>query len=211
MTDGRERILIVPDPSDRRALTAFLTRAVRLDDAAVVRLHRRDDGHVSVWAATGFDALATRTVTGEIEPADLVAGADAVLAGLAVGTGTIDPGFPLDSAWRGALPPATGYEHVDDVPAEVVRDLARDGARLAEQQGRPPASLLDQNVLTVVSDTTTVGVDMRSVFALEAMGFVPTEGDVVRVRASRTWLRLDARYGSVYRRRTGTLELSVSG
>ena len=39
-------------------------------------------------------------------------------------------------------------------------------------------------------------------FALTAMGFVPdTPDEVVRVRTTRAWLRIDARFGSVYRRR----------
>lgn len=62
---------------------------------------------------------------------------------------------------------------------------------------------------------------MRMVFALGAMGFVPTTGrdtmvadgiaadEVVRVRASNTWIRLDARYGSVYLRKSGGIGLSV--
>ena len=57
---------------------------------------------------------------------------------------------------------------------------------------------------------------MRCVFALTAMGFLPqspTKGDafapesvaadeVVRVRVVPSWLRIDARFGTVYRRRT---------
>ena len=58
---------------------------------------------------------------------------------------------------------------------------------------------------------------MRCVFALTAMGFLPqssaaSEGmgldpqtvaadEIVRVRALPAWLRIDARFGSVYRRR----------
>ena len=49
---------------------------------------------------------------------------------------------------------------------------------------------------------------MRCVFALTAMGFLPQSGDddsppseIVRVRVLPSWLRLDARFGSVYRRR----------
>ena len=48
-----------------------------------------------------------------------------------------------------------------------------------------------------------VGVPMRCVFALTAMGFVPEDppdAEVVRIRASPTWLRIDARFGSVFRR-----------
>jgi hypothetical protein len=77
----------------------------------------------------------------------------------------------------------------------------------------------------------TVGIPMRVVFALTAMGFIPYAGEragaglpddgidraaqarriniaeLVRVRAARSWLRLDARYGSVAKRRAGMLSL----
>jgi len=44
---------------------------------------------------------------------------------------------------------------------------------------------------------------------LTAMGFIPAEepDEIVRVRVSRAWLRIDARFGSVYRRRGDPLLL----
>jgi hypothetical protein len=70
-----------------------------------------------------------------------------------------------------------------------------------------------------------VSVTMRTVFALSAMGFVPHTGEdplkadvdlaridsneIVRVRATKVWLRLDARYGSVFCRRENSLSLTV--
>ena len=56
---------------------------------------------------------------------------------------------------------------------------------------------------------------MRCVFALTAMGFLPQSpsraddfspesvaaDEVVRVRVHPSWLRVDARFGTVYRRR----------
>jgi hypothetical protein len=122
-------------------------------------------------------------------------------------SGYVDPGYPMDSAWRGALPPDTGFTHVDDVPAAVLADLAGRAAGLAKEHSSahgPPASLLDQDVLQVSSGDAAVGVPMRCVFALAAMGFVPESpgaDEIVRVRLSPTWLRIDARFGSVYRRR----------
>ena len=53
----------------------------------------------------------------------------------------------------------------------------------------------------------SVGIPMRCVFALTAMGFLPQSSEavdadeIVRVRMLRAWLRIDARFGSVYRRR----------
>jgi hypothetical protein len=77
-------------------------------------------------------------------------------------------------------------------------------------------SLLDQEVLAVSSEQGEVGIPMRCVFALTAMGFLPqspaassesfnpdsvSADEIVRVRALPAWLRIDARFGSVYRRR----------
>jgi hypothetical protein len=148
-----------------------------------------------------------------------------------LGTASVDTGFPLDSAWHGALPTATGFVHVDDVPARVLVQLSRTGAEVARTQGSghgPPTSLLDQQVLDVTGDTTdeVVGVSMRSIFALTAMGFVRqadnrdvTEtsdidlidaDEMVRVRCTAVWARLDGRFGSVFQRRTMAFSLQVT-
>lgn len=217
-----ERILTVPEADERRNLKNFLTRVVNLDDSAVVRLRAHGPSRLTVWAATGFDVLAVRSLAGVIRPDDTSAGADQLLRNLENASGPeIDPGFSMDSAWQGSLPPIDGFDHVDDVPAHVLVDLAQRGAALAEEHGSsqgPPASLLDQEVLAVSGSGIEVNIPMRVVFALGAMGFVPgfnarTEAvdpsELVRVRAHRAWLRLDARFGSVYRRRGGGLPLSV--
>ncbi|MBF6082908.1 hypothetical protein IU485_16210 [Nocardia cyriacigeorgica] len=216
-----QRVLYVGDPAERENLATFLGRALRLDQAAVVRLRRRDERLVSAWVSTGFEALAVRTVVAELGVDDVTVGADLVLSGLASGS-PIDLGYSMDSAWRGALPPVTGFSHVDDVPARTLVELAEQGADLAKEHGSghgPPAALLDQTVLTVSGDAVQVQVPMRVVFALTAMDFIPHSGDradsrripadeIVRVRSSNTWLRLDARYGSVARRLGGGLPLT---
>ncbi|MBF6439936.1 hypothetical protein [Nocardia cyriacigeorgica] len=218
---SEQRVLYVGDPAERENLATFLGRALRLDPAVVVRLRRRGERWVSAWVATGFEALAVRTVVAELGVDDVTVGADAVLAGLSSGS-PIDLGYSMDSAWRGALPPASGFAHVDDVPARTLVELAEQGADLAKEHGSghgPPAALLDQTVLTVSGGAVQVQVPMRVVFALTAMDFIPHSGDraesrrippdeIVRVRSSTTWLRLDARYGSVARRLGGGLPLT---
>ncbi|OYD71184.1 hypothetical protein [Rhodococcus sp. OK302] len=225
-----ERMLTVPDEAERKNLAGFIGHALRLDESAVIRMRRRGPDHVSVWAATGFDALATRTVVGTINPDDTSAAGDHLLAALKESTDEfIDPGFAMDSAWRGALPPADGYEHLDDVPARVLIELAQRGNALAQEHGSnqgPPASLLDQDVLEVSGPSGTVGISMRVIFALTAMGFIPHTGsdamtadidlalidasELVRVRAGKSWIRLDARFGSIYRHRGGSIPLMVA-
>ena len=220
---SQQRVLHVSDPAERENLATFLSRAIRLDVAAVVRLRRRGDTFVSAWVTTGFEALAVRTVSAELGVDDVTVGADLVLAGLGSGS-PIDLGYSMDSAWRGALPPSDGFAHIDDVPARTLVELAERGAQLAKEHGSshgPPASLLDQTVLTVSADPVSVEVPMRVVFALTAMDFIPHSGDrtearrippseIVRVRATNTWLRIDARYGSVARRRGGAIPLTPS-
>ena len=204
-----DRAVVIPDGPQRNDLSAFVERALRLDDAAVVRLRRRADGLIAAWVNTGLDVLAVRVVAGQLAAADISCGADQLARGLgaADAAGHIDPGFAMDSAWRGVLPPDTGFAHLEDVPAAVLVDLARRGAELARDHGSahgPPASLLDQVVLEVSSGDLAIGVPMRCVFALTAMGFVPespSAEEIVRVRALPAWLRIDARFGSVFRRR----------
>lgn len=208
----QERGIWLTGAHDRTDLATFAERALRLDDAAVIRLRTRSPSSLIAWVATGFDVLASRVVNGRVKPADLSAGADALARGLAagVGAGYVDPGFAMDSAWHGVLPPESGFVHLDDVPVWVMLELAERGVELAREHGSahgPPVSLLEQDVVEVSSGDLTVGVPMRCVFALTGMGFLPQsaqdvpEDEIVRVRASPTWLRIDARFGSVYRRR----------
>ncbi|MCV7177026.1 hypothetical protein [Mycolicibacterium sphagni] len=204
-----ERGLTIADADGRRDLAVFVEHALRLDEAAVIRLRTRPDGLMTAWVATGLDVLAGRAVAGQLRPDDLSCGADELARGLrdADASGRIELGYPMDSAWRGGLPPDAGFTHVDDVPAAVLTDLAQRGAGVAKEHSSahgPPASLLDQDVLQVSAGDVVVGVPMRCVFALTAMGFVPEAPgaeEIVRVRLSPTWLRIDARFGSVYRRR----------
>lgn len=212
MTPNSERGLWLSDSAARANLGAFAERARRLDDAAVIRLRQRSSDALVAWTATGFDVLASRVVRGTVRPTDICAGADGLLLGLAaadpsdaVDSGYVDPGFPMDSAWRGVLPPDSGFVHVDDVPAGEVLDLADRGAEVSKEQGSqgPPVSLLDQEVIHVSGSGVTVGIPMRCIFALTTMGFVDVDAtdEVVRVRTVGAWLRIDARYGSVCRRR----------
>jgi hypothetical protein len=215
-----ERGLWLDDALHREDLITFVDRALRLDEAAVVRLQERSPEQFVAWVPTGFDVLASRVVGGRVKPTDLFVAADALARALPAmdRDGFVEPGFAMDSSWRGVLPPTTGFVHLDDVPARAVLDLAQRGVALAKEHSSahgPPASLLDQEVVAVTSGDETVGIPMRCVFALTAMGFLPQStgtadefapesvapDEVVRVRVVPSWLRIDARFGSVYRRR----------
>jgi len=208
--------LVVPDAAERDDLGAFMARAVRLDQAAAVRLRQRaGGGRVDIWVSTPFDTLVTRSVTGSITPSDLTVSGSELLAALAVvGGERVDPGMPRDLMWRSALPPTEGWRYVDQVPASLLGELTDRGVTLAREhtgpQGTPPAPLLDQTVLTVSGAGLDVKVPLRCLFALSGMGFVAgTADEPVKVSATDAWLRMDARYGAVVRRRHALLPLLV--
>lgn len=210
----------IPDPADRDDLRTLLRRVLRLDEATVVRLTAAGhtptgDVRLRVWARTPFGALVVRVLRGDCPGGDVVAGADHLLTSLDVlprgdREGLVDPGLPLQSAWQGLLPPTDGFHRVEAVPAQVLLDLTRAGQEAARENAGPaglPPSLLDQVALTVRADTDNpVGVDMRTVFSVVMCGFVPEkagrspEGEPVHISERGAWLRLDARYGTVYRR-----------
>ncbi|HVV12497.1 hypothetical protein [Amycolatopsis sp.] len=206
--------LRIADGADRETLGAFVARAVRLDGQCAVRLRNRGSDVVEAWVATPFEVLATRAVHGAVEPGDVTVNGNELLAALTVAGGErMDPGPSRDLLWHAELPPAGNWTAVDELPVRVIGELTDRGVSLARENagphGTPPASLMDQTVLTVSGETLEVKIPMRCLFALSGMGFADSsiEQDVVRVSATSSWLRLDARYGAVVRRRQALLPL----
>jgi hypothetical protein len=216
--------LYVPDADERSDLGAFIGRVVRLDQMATVRLRASGGaagpaGTVTAWASTPFEVLATRTVHGTLDPDDVTVPAVGLLTALTVERAeTVDPG--TGGLWQGQLPPDEGWEAVDDVPAAELEALTERGLTVARENAGPlgpPASLLDQTVLTVTGESgesgraSSVKVPLRCLFALSGMGFIGGgDGDAVRISATGSWMRLDARYGAVVRRRLTALPLLLA-
>ena len=205
-------ILTPADPADRDDATAFTGRVARWDPAGLIRL-KVDGDTVRMWAGTPFDALVTRAIHGVLTPNDVTVHAGNLLSGLAIATAPdIDPGPSVDAAWHSQLPPAGGWVVVDEVPAAVLAALAEEGATGARERpgpaGAASTALLDTEVLTVSGHGMNVVLSLRMVFALSGMGFAPIAPDeVVRVSATDSWARIDARYGAVVRRRHALLPL----
>jgi hypothetical protein len=206
------------DRAARADLGAFTARLVRLDPTAAVRL-RAGRGRVTAWAPTPFETLATRSVDAEMEPAELTVLGPALLTALEVERAAeVDLGSG-GAPWLTDLPPDDGWVRLDDVPAVELETLTERGLTLAREHSGPlgpPASLLDQTVLTVSGAVPgRVTVPMRALFALSGMGFLGGADTgagtgpepVVRVSATGSWMRLDARFGAVVRRRVMTLPL----
>lgn len=208
-------ILTLGNHDDLADLSLYLRHILQLDPSAIVRLEQYDN-RVLIWSDPGFKSLTVRGVAGTIEGKDVVVGADSLLTGLihAQKTNSLsaDVGFRMDSSWNSGNPPLTGYEHIEDIDANDVVRLARQGQVTAQQNPGPlgvSASLLNQDVITIASPHGDIGIQLRSIFTLLSCGFIrvdgnhhPIDDDKVRVRVSGDWVRLDARYGSVAQRFT---------
>lgn len=216
-------------------LQALLARAVGLDATASARLRQLDDTHVDVFVTTPFEVVASRRVLGQASRDGAVVSAQTLLSGLqahadlergadsgpdAASAADSGAGAPIpmnlnlgparDPSWPGALPPAAGFQLVDAVPVDVVRQLADQGQALARQFSGPlgpPASLLNQTVLTVTNDESgqSAEVPMRAIFACTSLGLIPGFSAPInvprhlRVATCGRWLRVDAPFGTVYR------------
>lgn len=205
------------DPVERADAAAFVGRLSRWDPMSPVRI-RREDRLVRLWAGTPFDTLVTRAVRADCSVADVTVHAANLVSALAVSTAQdVDPGPAIDAQWRAQLPPPGGWISVDSVPASVLSEVADAGVRQAKENAGPlggaPAGVLDAEAILVTGNGMKVSVPMRVLLALSGMGFAPAdasgEPEQVRVRATDSWLRLDARFGTVMRRRHALLPLFV--
>ena len=205
--------------ADAGDLAAFLSRGVRLDPAILVRL-RTGDRRLTAYLRLPFGVLVSRSAGAEAAPrdvtvaaADLLAAMDRVAAGDPV---ALPPS--KDTAWRGALPPAAGWQRLDTVPAAVVREIVRAGGEALRAAG--PAgggageALLYQDALTVTGAGRTVALPLRVLSAAWRMGFLGPEAgrapqaaapgsgtvQIVLISAVGGWARLAAPYGSAYHR-----------
>ena len=165
MSELAERGLWLDDAAHREDLSTFVDRALRLDDAGgdpVAGTCGWSGGRLGAqrvstcWPAGWWAAGCARRTCPPVPTRW-----PARCRGWTV-RAIVDPGFAMDSAWRGVLPPETGFVHLDDVPARAVLDLAQRGVALAKEHSSahgPPASLLDQEVVAV-----SVGRRRRSAF-----------------------------------------------
>ena len=185
-----------------RGLISLLQRAVALQDRAMARFSTVSDAAVDVFVTTPFAVIASRRVAGSCSRD----GAAVLVSDLlADATDTTMTAVAMDAGWgMGALPPVTGFELLDEIPADVVQRLSDQGRALARQFSGPlgpPQSLMDQAVITVNDDTE---IPMRLVFTLTALGLIPGMDAPaaiprhLRVSRNSRWVRVDAPFGSAY-------------
>lgn len=182
-----------------RGLISLLQRAVALQDRAMARFSTVSDAAVDVFVTTPFAVIASRRIAGSCSRN----GASVLVSDLLADTTMT--AVAMDAGWgMGALPPTTGFELLDEIPADVVQRLSDQGRALARQFSGPlgpPQSLMDQAVITVNDDTE---IPMRLVFTLTALGLIPgmdapaTIPRHLRVSRNSRWVRVDAPFGSAY-------------
>lgn len=214
-------------------LRALVSRAVGLDASASARFRVLQDDVgdgdlIDVFVTTPFEVVACRRIKGTVSRDGAVVAASTLLHCLETGQTHLGPGQEVSRA--GALPPAEGFQLLDNLPVHVVRELADKGRDLARQFSGPmgpPQSLMNQTVLTVKPETAIdthseltvnpqsvgagsseeVEIPMRMIFACTNLGLIPGFSAPMniprhlRVSAQGRWARIDAPFGSVYHAR----------
>jgi hypothetical protein len=206
---GSARRLTLAGAQDAADLAAYLSRLIRYDLKAVVRLRARGPV-LGVFAQPPFGAIALRGVP----LAAPAAGADGLDVTVAAGEllDRLSPGAPSPSVelpasvtgppWTGLLPPSGGWERLATVPVASLASAV--GRGVAEFRSRAEAvaepertrARLDALADDVWSRPVLVGLPLRAAHAAHALGFLRGGGEASVHRAAG-WLRLEAPYGSV--------------
>ena len=224
-----------------RRTVAVAERVLSMDPEAMARL-RPLPGGLDVFLSTPWGCALSQRLPGARLPALSDASDSTVVRAAALrealkgwlgitnpgsGETTRDLGAGMDMMWVGALPPASGFQLVDWVPAEVLREVYREMAEEHELRGGPAGlapSLLDQELVEVTSEeeaggepTQLVNLTGRMVATVGATGMIspppaalqekhPERNlDMVRVAATGSWIRVDGVFGTLYAPRPGGL------
>ena len=206
-------------PPEARADTGvFLSRLLRLDKGAVVRMVP-GPLHAALWAHLPFGVLVVRGLP-PIGGRDVTVRAAELLDALR-GDGVLPAA--RDHDWRWLLPPSTGRK-VEEIPAAEVHRVAAaaaETARTALDEGvggravgsrRVRDALLDHVPIVVETADGRVDVPQRLVQAVIRMNFVGgPDGPPVGVRRAGPWVGLVGGYGAGWYRPIGeSLNLQVS-
>lgn len=214
------------------AVAAFLTRLLRWDRAAAVRLQARG-GLLAVFGRpAAFQVLAVRTAgLAEAAELDITVSAGELLEGVEEATAAIAVPRPVTGPpWAGLLPPHAGWRRTADLPcdrvqaaaAAVIAEFRERSEALGEQQRtREALDELAEDIWSRPLDGT--GLPLRAVHAAHALGFLrpaapPAAGagagaapqPPLSLLAAGPWLRLRTPYGSVAVRSSSSPGLPVT-
>jgi len=209
--------LALAGPDEAADLGGYLTRLLRFDKAAAVRVVA-SGAAVGVYGRPPFDVLTLRTLalaadestsrtTGAASPADLdvtVSAGDLLHAIAPDGTLALPRPLAGATAWTGFLPPRTGWQPVGELPVAEVETAAlaaigefKQRAETIPDRERTRAAV-DRVAAEIWDRPLSLGLPVRAAHAARAMGFLgPAQSAATAVRSAGRWLRLDAPYGTI--------------
>ncbi|WP_017237931.1 hypothetical protein [Streptomyces sp. SS] len=209
------------DAREAAALAAFLTRLVRYDRAAAVRLQAGGGALAVFGRPASFDVLAIRTARlVDAVDLDVTVSAGELLEGIEESGGkAVVPASVTGPSWAGVLPPRSGWRPVEGLPgaaemrgavaAAVAEFRARDEELPEERRTRAERDRIGHDIWSRTLGTT--GLPLRAVHAAQSLGFLPPAdtGLAPALFASGPWLRLRTPYGSIALR-TAPMSLTVA-
>ncbi|MFG3494186.1 hypothetical protein [Streptomyces sp. NPDC047928] len=206
------------DAREAAGIAAFLTRLLRYDKAAAVRLQAGGGALAVFGRPPSFEVLAIRTAALlDDTPFDLTVSAGELLEGIEESAGkAILPAPVTGPPWSGVLPPRGGWHEVPGLPdaaglrgavaAAVAEFRARDAALPDDGRTRAERDRIGRDIWSRTIGTT--GLPLRAVHAAQSLGFLPPRGAVphelpVTLLGAGPWLRLRTPFGSVAVRTAG--------
>jgi len=210
--------LLFKDASDLSDLSAYLTRAKKMDSEGAVKLRCFGDVlavYVSpIYSGSlmgdGPTVLGLRTM--ELSTATELDGSfeiSAILERLANNppgsTQLAIPPSQVRVPWSGVIPPRQGWEQIDTLSQEKLTSWAKDG--IAEVANALPESVGSSIAAKVRLQIWGRAVDLdlglpgAAAFAMAGLGFMQKE-ETIRVFGNQNWLRLSSLNGHVMSRRS---------
>ncbi|MEU6197356.1 hypothetical protein [Streptomyces sp. NPDC047061] len=220
-------VLHLADDGEAADLAAFLSRLLRYDRSAAVRLQAAGTALAVFGRPPSFEVLAIRavrlakpyedgldvTLDVTVSAGELLESVDEQAATAAV------PGAVTGPPWAGVLPPRGGWRAEPGLPAPqalratVAAAVGEFRSRTEElaPEGRTRAELdrIGRDIWSrTVGDTR---LPVRAVHAAQSLGFLRPDDEAGAVLLSAgAWLRLRTPFGSIAVRRAGLGALDVS-
>ncbi|MDH6450269.1 MULTISPECIES: hypothetical protein [unclassified Streptomyces] len=219
-------VLHLADEGEAADLAAFLSRLLRYDRSAAVRLQVTGTALAVFGRPPSFEVLAIRAVrlakpyeNGLDVTLDVTVSAGELLESVDESAGTaVVPAAVTGPPWAGVLPPRGGWQAVTGLPEpEALRALVHSGVAefrsrteelSAEERTRAELDRIGREIWSRTVGPTRLPV--RAVHAAQSLGFLRPGGQLALLSAG-AWLRLRTPYGSIAVRQAGlgTLDVSV--
>lgn len=197
--------LVFADPGEAAGLDAFLTRLLRWEKNAAVRI-QAGGGVAGIFAKPArFDVVVVRTGR-LLEPAevDTTVSAGELLEGVDESAEAVTvPGPVTGPPWTGVLPPRGGWQAFAEVPPDAVRAVAAAAvSEFRERAERLGPGQRTRETLDAIAEeiwSRPLGrteLPLRAAHAAHALGFLVGDEPLGLLKAG-TWLRLRTPGGSV--------------